>query len=124
MRLAIMSADNPVTYPAHLYLPKHRRSLALHELIASKIRQDPSLLDKARANMDRWMAMKRPDRGEPYYITEWRALIDQGVEATLAAMTDPGERATELRQSAPFAGILTEPERLAFLAEWRAQHPR
>jgi hypothetical protein len=112
------------TYPAHLYLPKHRRSLALHARIAAKIRQDPALLEKARATMDRWMAMKSPDKGEPYHITEWRALIDQGVEATLAAMTDPGERATQLLQSSPFAGILSEQERLAFLAEWRAKHPR
>lgn len=59
------------TYPAHLHLMKHRRSVALHERIAEK--------------------------REPYYITEWRALFDQGVEATLAFMTDPGEHATQLR---------------------------
>ncbi len=86
------------TYPAHLYLPKHRRSLAMHERIADKIRQDPSLLDKARATMDRWMAIKSADKSEPYYITEWRTLFDQGVEATLAFMVDLGEHATQLRQ--------------------------
>ncbi|MGF6367933.1 hypothetical protein OKW40_000683 [Paraburkholderia sp. RAU6.4a] len=42
--------------PAHLHLEKHRRSLALHRLIAEKIRRDPTLFDRARENLDRWMA--------------------------------------------------------------------
>jgi hypothetical protein len=108
----------------HLHLEKHRRSLALHCLIGEKIRRDPSLLEQARATMDRWMAAKRSDRPQPYYITEWRAVIDQGIDATLALMTDPGDRATQLRQSSPFSNTLSKNERVAFLAEWRTSTPR
>jgi hypothetical protein len=112
-----------MTYPAHMHLAKHRRSLALHRLIAEKMRRNPALLDKARENLDRWAALNPRDRAAPY-LAEWRAVIDQGLEATIALMIDPGEHATDLRQSAPFTGVLTEAERLAFLAEWRANNPR
>jgi len=114
-----MSSD----YPAHLYLDKHRRSLALHQLIAEKIRRDPALLAKAGENLARWMAMNPRTRARPY-LAEWQAAIDQGVDSTIALMTDSGEHATDLRGSSPFAGILTEAERSAFLGEWRAKHPR
>ncbi|TDG01889.1 hypothetical protein E1N52_42605 [Paraburkholderia guartelaensis] len=108
-----------VEYPPHLHLEKHRRSLALHRLIAEKLRREPRLLDKARENLAHWLAMSPHSRARPY-LAEWQAVIDQGVDATIAVMTDPGEHATDLRQAAPFAGILTDDERLAFLAGWRA----
>lgn len=115
--------SSPSPYPAHLHLDKHRRSLALHRLIAERIRRDPALLDRARKTLDRWMAMNPRNRAEPDLI-EWRAAIDQGIDATIALMIDPGEHATDLRQSAPFTGILTDDERRAFLAGWRACNPR
>jgi hypothetical protein len=34
-------------------LPKRRRSLALHERIAAKIRRNPARLDNAQKNMNR-----------------------------------------------------------------------
>jgi len=52
--------------------------------------------------------MKSADKRKPYYITEWRTSFDQGVGATLAFMTDLGEHATQLRESSPFAGTLSE----------------
>ena len=105
-------------YPPHLHLTKHRRTLALHRLIAEKVRRDPLLIDKARATLDRWTAMYTR-AAVPYYITGWTEVLDQGLEVTLAFMVDEGEHATELRQSSPFAGALTPQERFAFLAEWR-----
>ncbi|QGZ55077.1 hypothetical protein [Paraburkholderia acidiphila] len=109
-------------HPAHLYLEKHRRSLALHRLIAEKIRRNPALLNTARENLDRWT--KNPRNRAELYLIEWRTIIDQGVDKTIDLMTNPGEHATDLRQTSPFAGILSEAERLAFLAEWRANNPR
>lgn len=88
-----------------------------------EIRRDPALLDQARDTLDRWMAIQPHNHAEPYLI-EWRVTIDQGIDTTIALMTDPGEHATDLRQSAPFTGILTDDERRAFLAGWRARNPR
>ncbi|CAD6531820.1 hypothetical protein LMG27952_02625 [Paraburkholderia hiiakae] len=75
----------------------------------------------ARANLARWIPLNR--RAQPW-LSEWQAVMDQGLDVTLALMTDPGEYATEMRQSSPFTGILTEDERRNFLAAWRAHHSR
>lgn len=107
-----------VEYPPHLYLPKHRRTLALHRLVAEKVRRDPSLIDDARARLERWKEMNTR-ASVPYYITDWTEILDRGLEATLAFMIDEGEYATQLRQSSPFSCMLTQQERWAFLAEWR-----
>lgn len=86
-----------------------QRSLALHEAIAAKIKANPALIDKARQNIERWRTQS-PSIAGP--LNEWEGILNQGVDKTLVYMCDPGEEATRLRQSSPFAGILTESERL------------
>ncbi len=95
------------------------RSLALHRLVAEKIRRDPMLLRIAKANVDRWRARATPN---DQYLTEWERLIEAGVETALAVVTEDSEKASALRQSSPFAGILTTSERTAFLKAWRVIH--
>lgn len=46
--------NSPPVYSAHRLLDA--RSLAMHALIAEKIRSDPRLIGLARANLDRWRA--------------------------------------------------------------------
>lgn len=120
MNEAIAAAAVAGECPAHLKLDKHRRSLALHQLVAQRLRGNPALLAVARANLTRWMPANR--HALPW-LEEWQAVIDQGLDATLALMTDPGEHATDMRQSSPFTGILTDDERSEFFAAWRAHHP-
>ena len=91
------------------------RSLAFHRLVAKKLRSDATVLDLARANLDRWKASASP-RVRPV-LAEWRALID----APLAVLTGEDERATRLRQSSPFAGALTSGERFAILREFQTR---
>ena len=93
-----------------------RRSLALHELVADKIRADPALLERARENLRRW----RPtmSAGSLPYLDEWERLVGAGLEACLAVATEDSERATALRQSTPFGGVLTNVERNRFFRDW------
>lgn len=41
----------------------------------------------------------------------WDELLSRPMGEVLASIVDPGERARELRQSSPFAGVLTAAER-------------
>jgi hypothetical protein len=93
------------------------RSLALHAVIARKIERDPRVLAKARRNLDRW----RKARGrESHALAEWRAMLTRPWQEVAAFLVDPGEHATRLRQSSPFAGVLTATERGRIYAAFRA----
>ena len=100
----------------------NKRSLALHRLVADKIRNDPALFDKIKATLARWRKIVSPN-SQPYLI-EWERLVADGIEASLAMATEDSERATALRKSSPFACVLTEPERLEFLRTWEQDHDR
>jgi transcriptional regulator with XRE-family HTH domain len=91
------------------------RSLAMHRVIAAKVRRQPALLKRVRATIDRWQAQGASPASRPYLET-WRQLIDQGLDAALAAAVDPSERGKALRQASPFTGILDNRERWALLA--------
>ena len=98
------------------------RSLALHRLVAEKLRADSTLLDLAGANLDRWEAGASP-RLRPV-LAEWRALLGAPLDELLAVLTGEDERATRLRQSSPFAGALTSGERFAILREFQTRESR
>jgi hypothetical protein len=93
------------------------RSLALHALIARKIARAPGLLDIARRNLDRWRAARGT---EPPALAEWRAILARPWREVAAVLTDPGEEATRLRQSSPFAGVLSAAERRRIYEAFRA----
>lgn len=98
------------------------RSLALHRLVAEKIVHDPALLDLARENVRRWQAAS----GSPSLaLAEWEHILTRTAEEIAVLLVDPSENATRLRQSSPFAGILTEAERLAIYESYatRTRHP-
>lgn len=98
------------------------RSLALHRLVAEKIRLEPALFERAKATLARWRSTVCAN-SQPYLV-EWERLMDQGIEACLAVVVEDSERAAALRQSSPFTGILTDQERHAFLTAWRQRHCR
>ena len=104
------------TYSSHRLL--EARSLAMHAVIARKIERDPRLLDIARRNVERWSSARGPQA--PAWLEEWRELLDQPWQNVAAIITDPGENAARLRQSSPFAGILTHQERWQIHAAFRA----
>lgn len=97
-----------------------KRSLALHRLVAEKIRQDPALFEKAKATLARWMTIVGAS-SQPY-LERWERLMNQGLDVNLAVATEDSERASAMRQASPFAGILTDQERKEFLLEWNRKH--
>lgn len=98
------------------------RSLALHRLIAEKVLADPALLDRARGNVRRWAE----SHGSPSLaLAEWEQILTGTPEQVARFLVEQSEKATRLRQSSPFTGILTEPERLAIYKSHstRTYHP-
>jgi hypothetical protein len=96
------------------------RSLALHRLIAKKLRDQPALLSRAKATLARWR--RNADESTRVYDDEWARALDRGLDATLRIALGRSQRAAALRQCSPFAGILTSEERNAFLRAWKRSH--
>ena len=105
--------QSAATAPLTPGLLKHRiieaRSLAMHCLIARKIEAEPALLDIARRNIESWRV--RYGNEPPHALEEWREILARPWPEVAAVITDPGERGARLRQSSPFAGVLTQVER-------------
>ena len=85
------------------------RSLAMHCLAAQKIMLEPALLDRVRRTINAWRA--RYGKDAPRALDEWAVILRRPWPQIAAFITDPGERATRLRQSTPFAGVLSVRER-------------
>jgi hypothetical protein len=92
------------------------RSLALHEAVAARLEAQPQLLEVARGNLKRWLAA-RPAAA----LREWQRLLDSlPLPQLLQLLRSPEEAAVRLRQSSPFAGILSPAERQAILARYES----
>ena len=99
------------------------RSLALHQLVAEKVRAAPALLDKARENVRRW---QEANGSASPALAEWAQILASPASQVVALLAERSVRATRLRQSSPFAGILSEEERRTVyeLYSARTYHPR
>jgi hypothetical protein len=94
------------------------RSLAMHVVIAQKIDREPDLLNIPRRNLQRWRA--RWADSPPVWYREWCRILEKPWPAIAALITELSEYATRLRQSSPFAGVLTPPERKRIYEAFRA----
>ena len=81
----------------------------MHALIAAKIDQDKELLAIAQTNLARWE--KRWQESAPRWLSEWRQILRRPWSQVAAILVSPSENAARLRQSSPFAGVLTPIER-------------
>jgi len=94
------------------------RSLAMHCLIARRIAANPKLLDVARRNLAAWR--ERCGESPPRPLLEWERILREPWPRVAAVMTALDERSTALRQSSPFAGVLTAKERRRIYEAFRA----
>ena len=85
------------------------RRYTIHMAIADKIDAGPSLLAKAAAKLARWTRQRgHLERG---YI-EWAAILKQPWPEVATLLRSRSEDAVRLRQCSPFAGVLSERERM------------
>lgn len=98
-------------------MPDHQtideRSLAFGRAIAACVEDDPKLIARARATVVRWSGVCSV-RVQPV-LREWLTVLDGPVEGVLAVLRGTDERAIRLRQSNPFAGVLSNQQRNAIL---------
>ncbi len=95
-------------YSDHMRIDE--RSLAMHRLVAEKVRANPALLNEARDTLRRWQQME----GSPVLtLSEWEDILNGPPAQVAEFLEERSERANRLRQSSPFAGFLREDERRA-----------
>ncbi|HET6533973.1 MAG TPA: helix-turn-helix domain-containing protein [Actinoplanes sp.] len=102
-------------------------SLWLHRAVAGKVVVNPPALLAAAAINLRRLRRLHPEGRAWEWLDRWEAVIEDGAEAVLEALTSSAEYAVELRRTSPFGGALSEAERRTILdafAESRRDHAR
>jgi hypothetical protein len=90
----------------------------MHCLIANKLGTEPRLVEVARKNLRRWWTAAGERR--PHWMKEWDEILRQPCSDIQAILADPSERGAALRQSSPFAGVLSARERRRIYEAFRA----
>ena len=89
-------------------------ALAMASIIAGRLRQDETLVEKARA----WIVGLRQKGRDFVAHREWEGILNTRSAAEIADLlvveNDEGQR---LRSSHPFKGIITEAERLVIIED-------
>lgn len=113
----VADADLPrAPYSTHRLL--EARSLAMHAVIARKISRDSKLLEVPRDNLKRWR--QRWGAEVPAWYAEWQEILRRPWPEIASLITEPSEEAARLRQSSPFAGVLSAEERERIYEAFRA----
>ena len=92
------------------------QSIWLHRAVADKLRQDATLLAKARERVEGWLADASV---HPRYATAWQGILALSLEKITERLTAPDETMRALRQCSPFAGALSPQERWSVLRRFR-----
>lgn len=88
------------------------RSLAYHRAIARRLRKP--MVDEARHVLFRWREQGRIDQR---YADRWKDVLDRPISEIRRTLVEESQEADDLRQNSPFAGQLSEPERLRIMRE-------
>lgn len=104
------------------------RSLWLNRLVVGELTRDPDrVLAIARDNITRWRDIHAGRPSILIALDQWSEILDVGIEAIVAMLTGRTEEAEDLRQNAPFAGVLSQEQREqglgAFRRHWERRHP-
>jgi len=82
------------------------RNRAYHRALARRLRR--STVDDARHTLWEWQHKGTID---PRYAEEWESILERPIPEIRRVLVSDEPHADDLRQSSPFAGLLTEPER-------------
>lgn len=100
--------------PSHPPLGRReeRISYELHRLVAEKIAENPApVLAKAAENLQRMLLRPRGSQAAGW-VQEWKQLMADDPTELVEAMLRTDEGSIDLRQMTPFAGVLSQEERL------------
>ena len=100
------------------HLAIDQRSLALGQAVSARLVEDPSLIHRGQATLSRWLRTCSPQVRPA--LQEWESVLQQPVSQVVELLSGTDERAIRLRQSNPFAGVLSPRERTAILKEFEA----
>lgn len=88
--------------------------LALHRALVTELHRDPSrVLEIGRQNISK--RFSRQERLSPRYrhwLELWESAINEGPDSVAKLAFSEGELGDDLRQVSPFAGALTQEQRL------------
>jgi len=100
-----------------------RRSFWIAFALAGRIVEEPDgARERARRNIETMRTSARG--GAVVWLDEWERLLDGPVEDLVTALTSRSPRSRELRQSSPFAGLLSVDERNRVLEAWSSAEQR
>jgi hypothetical protein len=97
-----------LTYSDHLF--NDALCMIFHVIAAKKILGDPSLIERARSTLERWISKQET---VPQPFLEWRQILagtPQQIAALALSLTEDG---TRLRSSSPLGSSLVTPEERA-----------
>ena len=86
------------------------------QAVAVKLVHDPSLVRQAQERLQRWKAQRE---SWPTALDEWESILaTSDVAEVVAILLDESEEGCRRRQSSPFTGVLSEPERRKIFAAY------
>lgn len=94
------------------------RSWALHKEVAARLEHRPEIVERARQRVERWLK----DSAQHPYASDWRHLLDGGIEHLKKELLSVDSRMCTLRQASPFAGALDNRTRWRILKQPELRH--
>lgn len=93
--------------------------MAYHREIAARLLASPAeVIGLARENLNRWLQV-HAGTGTVYALKEWQTLLNtKTIPELVAIMTEDSDEGQRLRQSTPFAGVLSDQERKEIMARY------
>lgn len=99
---------------------EQQKSLWLHRAVLGVLTIDPdSVLATAQRNVERFKLVHRSDGMSVRYLEQWQSAISEGIDSVVKVLTGTDERSSELRQNSPFAGVLSDEQRMQVLRSFR-----
>ena len=95
----------------HRHIDARSRALAI--AVADQLRHQPELVDVAKRNIAAWM--KGSSSGVRSALAEWDIALNGSIDEVIGLLTSEGAKSVRLRQSNPFAGVLSSRQRTEIL---------
>jgi hypothetical protein len=89
-----------------------KRSLAMHRIVARRFREDPiSVIEYGLKNLERW----EHNGLDCQDFSLWKQILKGSHQQIPEVLTSLSEESVRLRQSSPFAGLISENDRKKIL---------